>query len=338
MSALASRLFPGDTVEVRSPAEILTTLDSEGALGRLPFMPEMLEYCGRRFRVLRRVVKICTSGSGSSMRSFPGDDVVFLENLRCSGADHDGCQKGCMIFWREAWLRKVDPASTPLQASAPPNPAEVQQLRARLKTKASPTIYFCQASELFKAAEPLSRPQRFSKCVDDLAAHNTSVAQLARRIAVWVFWRARRIFLGPYGRGTKDSTPAECLALQPGELVEVKPMSSIVETLNPGAYNRGLWFSPDMRLLCGRERKVTQRIDKIIVDGTGEMRRLRNTVYLEGSMCGCAHVAFGGCSRNEFVYWREVWLKRKGAAAKETEDVTTAAAASSRPARDLSTS
>ena len=55
---------------------------------------------------------------------------------------------------------------------------------------------------------------------------------------------------------------------------------------------------------------MEKRIDKLIVDGTGEMRRLRNTVYLEGSMCGCAHVAFGGCSRREFVYWREIWLSR----------------------------
>lgn len=97
-----------------------------------------------------------------------------------------------------------------------------------------------------------------------------------------------------------------------GELVEVKPMASIVGTLNAKAYNRGLWFSPDMRLLCGQRRKVERRLNKIIVDGTGEMRQLQNTVYLEGSMCGCPHVAFGGCSRCEFVYWREIWLRRVG--------------------------
>jgi hypothetical protein len=55
---------------------------------------------------------------------------------------------------------------------------------------------------------------------------------------------------------------------------------------------------------------VKARLDKIIVDGTGEMRRLTNTVSLEGSLCGCAQIAFGGCSRCEFVYWREIWLRR----------------------------
>src|SRR3977135_4355700 len=103
-----ARLLPGDLVEVRSPNEILHSLDVEGTLDHLPFMPEMIEFCGKRFKVSKRVVKICTSGSGSTMRRFRADDVVFLEGLRCSGADHDDCPKACMIFWRDAWLRKVE--------------------------------------------------------------------------------------------------------------------------------------------------------------------------------------------------------------------------------------
>src|SRR5262245_37605705 len=45
------RLRPGDLVEVRAPEEILQTLDTEGTLDQLPFMPEMLRFCGRRFQV-----------------------------------------------------------------------------------------------------------------------------------------------------------------------------------------------------------------------------------------------------------------------------------------------
>lgn len=299
-------LFPGDLVEVKSPGEILATLDADGTIDKLPFMPEMIEHCGKRFRVSRRVVKICTSGAGSSMRAFRSDDVVFLDGLRCSGVEHDGCQKGCMIFWREAWLRKVD--DTAFSPSAVSEGRE--KLRARLKTLHGPKTYFCQASELLKAAEPLPRRERFTKCFSDIWARNCSVPEMARRIATWLVWRIRRVFFGVYARGTNKSTPIESLNLEPGELVEVKPMESIIQTLNQTAHNRGLWFSPDMRLLCGKRRKVERRIDKIVVDGTGEMRQLHNTVYLEGSMCGCPHVAFGGCSRCEFVYWREIWLRR----------------------------
>ena len=34
----------GDWVEVRSKAEILCTLDANGQLDKMPFMPEMLQY------------------------------------------------------------------------------------------------------------------------------------------------------------------------------------------------------------------------------------------------------------------------------------------------------
>jgi hypothetical protein len=67
-------------------------------------MREMVEYCGKRFRVSRRVVKIYASGMkrGSVLRGFRADGVVLLDGLHCSGVDHDGCQKPCTIFWREA--------------------------------------------------------------------------------------------------------------------------------------------------------------------------------------------------------------------------------------------
>jgi hypothetical protein len=251
-------------------------------------------------------VKICTSGTVSTIRCFRTDDVVLLDGLRCSGADHDGCQKACMIFWREAWLHRIDQAQAPEELES----RSTEELRVHLKTSTSPKTYFCQASELFKAASQLSRWERFGKCITEIRAGNCNSLQMAQSIAIWLAWRIRRILLGAYARGNNKSTPVKSLNLQPGELVKIKPMQSIIPTLNATAHNRGLWFSPDMRLLCGRERRVERRIDKLIVDGTGEMRQLRNTVYLEGSMCGCTHVAFGGCSRREFVYWREIWLSR----------------------------
>ena len=44
-------LRTGDWVEVRSESEILATLDENGELDRLPFMPEMRKHCGKRFEV-----------------------------------------------------------------------------------------------------------------------------------------------------------------------------------------------------------------------------------------------------------------------------------------------
>jgi hypothetical protein len=303
-------LRPGDLVEVRTPEEIAETLDENGTVDQLPFMREMVEYCGKRFRLSQKVVIICSSGTktGSSLRSFRTDDVVLLENLRCSGADHDGCQKACMLLWKEAWLHKV---------AEPSKPSEVKltskaDLRGRLRTMVGPSTYFCQASELLRATKSLRKLERYSKCLTEVRVGNCGSIEMARRIGIFLFWKFRRMLLGPYARGNRTSTPTETLNLQAGELVQVKAMDSIKSTLDHTASNRGLWFSPNMRLLSGQQKHVEKKIEKLIVDGTGEMRRLKNTVFLEDSHCGCAHIALGGCSRREYVYWREIWLRRPG--------------------------
>jgi hypothetical protein len=243
------------------------------------------------------------------MRGFTKDDVVLLDGLRCSGADHDGCQKGCVIFWREAWLRKVENQGKANVVNSDDS-EQSNQLRARLKVSVRPNVYFCQASELLNVTKTLSRRERITNCIAEVRAGNCGLLEMVWRIGVWLTWKMRTVIFGRYARGDKKSTPTESLDLRPGERVRVKAMNSIIATLNDTARNRGLLFFPNMRHLCGREQTVERRLDRIIVDGTGEMRQVRNTVYLEGSHCGCSYMAFGGCSRGEFAYWREIWLRR----------------------------
>src|SRR2546425_7932204 len=240
MKSSSERLYPGDIVEVKAPDEILQSLDIDGTLGNLPFMPEMVDFCGKRFRVSRRALKTCIYGPVIGMLGFSTDDILVLDDVRCSGAAHDGCQKACTIFWREAWLRKVDDAGAP---SAPRFDGE-ESLRSRLKTSQGPTTYYCQASELWKATKGLSRRARIGKCIAEVSAGNCSALHMVRRIAIWLFWRVRRKLVGEYARGPHHRvTPMESLDLRSGELVEVKPMEGIVQTLNETARNRGLYFS-----------------------------------------------------------------------------------------------
>jgi hypothetical protein len=86
------------------------------------------------------------------MRRFGADDVVLMEALRCSGADHDDCPKACMIFWREAWLCKLE--DTAVQSDVDLGGRE--QLRPASKPTGA-KAYFCQGSELSKAAHASSR-------------------------------------------------------------------------------------------------------------------------------------------------------------------------------------
>lgn len=45
-----------------------------------------------------------------------------------------------------------------------------------------------------------------------------------------------------------------------------------------------------------------------MLETNGELRKMKNTVLLEGAMCDGK--AFSGCDRSCFHFWREVWLRR----------------------------
>ena len=105
----AAQLRKGDVVEVRSAAEILATLDERGELDALPFMPEMVAMCGRRF-----------TGGGSHRTHLRHD------HWRLGFALHAGHRRarrpraatdrpmavcrGLLVYWEESWLRRVGDA------------------------------------------------------------------------------------------------------------------------------------------------------------------------------------------------------------------------------------
>jgi len=313
--ALRPPLRPGDLVEVKGIAEIMATLDGDGKLGGLPFMPEMLPFCGRQFRVWRRIEKSCCETPAMRIHAFPENDVVYLEGLRCSGEDHGGCQNGCMLFWKTSWLRPIGPGVTPPPDAAGRQEALVDRARliihaarAKLKTAEGGRMV-CQASELIRATVPLTPAGKLWRCVRDVAGGTWGAFRMARLIAGPVARKIRRRFRGEWPRGVLTRTPSEALNLQPGDWVEVKALADIVQTLDADGKNRGLHFSEDMAVFCGRRYRVRNRIDRMMIEATGQLREVKNTVILEGVCCECVFTT-GGCPRALFQYWREIWLKR----------------------------
>lgn len=59
------KLKTGDIVEILHPLEVAKTLDSNGTLDNLPFMAEMIQYCGRKLRVSARIEKTCVECDNS---------------------------------------------------------------------------------------------------------------------------------------------------------------------------------------------------------------------------------------------------------------------------------
>jgi hypothetical protein len=324
-------LCVGDVVEVRSVNEILTTLDQHGGLEALPFMPEMLHYCGKRFRVYKRADKTCDTINRTGIRRMKG--TVHLEGLRCSGEEHGGCQAACLLFWKEAWLKRVsheqrneNSASTPQRATgnAPTNGASGwETARAMLvkDTQAKPLVegtseddvtYRCQATQLFEATSKLAWWD-IRQYFRDVWSGNVSFVELIKGISILSYNFVQHHRQGgkyPYFEtGKLAKTPACSLNLQIGQLVQVKSTEEISQTLDKVNKNRGLSFDSEMVRYCGGKYKVLTRVEKIISEKTGKMMQMPNDcIILDGAICVGTLYKF--CPRGIYPYWREIWLRR----------------------------
>jgi hypothetical protein len=295
-------LLPGATVMVRSWAEISRTLDTSGSLDALPFMPEMLPYCGRSFTVSRRLERTCEELEGGMRRI---QNIVLLEDLRCTGEAHGGCHKGCMIFWKEAWLTvpaKQPPAQT--ADGAPDGPV--------LCTKHSEG-YFCQSTELLNASAAMPAWDLRSY-YRDIRSRTYTPLELLRIVAFALYLRFRRMITGKSYRvlqGHQNPTPTDSLDLKPGEWVTVKSKQEIEDTLDSSGKNQGLAFTVEMLPFCGKSFRVLRRLERMVLEPTRELIPMKNTVLLEGATCDGCHILRGGCPRENFHFWREIWLRRR---------------------------
>jgi hypothetical protein len=329
-------LRAGDWVEVRIAEEILATLDDRGRLEGLPFMPEMLQYCGKRFRVFKSAHKTCdTIQDWKTMRGMPL--AVHLVGLRCDGSAHGGCEAGCMLFWKEAWLKPVPGPEAPDKAAgtrSEKRPAVgrawshcdreglARATRVRGGEGEGPDErYRCQATELVEATTPLRRWDA-RPYLKDLASGNVRFLDFVRYIAIAAFnavmrlhWRGRPY---PHIRGLAEGqTPNDALNLQPGEIVQVRSKNEIMRTINAGWRNRGLKFDVEMVPYCGRTFPVLRRVARIIDERTGKMMRLPNPclILADVTCSGCLSQHRLFCPRSIYPFWHEAWLKRVGEAA-----------------------
>jgi hypothetical protein len=353
-----SKLRCGDLVQVRTKEEILRTLDRNGQLEKLPFMPEMFEFCGKQFRVFRRAHKTCDPPNGVGGRRMAR--AVHLEGTRCSGDAHGGCQAGCLLFWKEEWLTKIENPSPPLPGlshaavdRAPDRPGDgCTEHDVIAGTRSSPVdasepIYVCQSTQVEKATTPLAWWD-VRQYIEDYRSGNVRLSQLLvaflftlyAKVASagigfgaalrWLYDRVQTmrgatpfpLRVGAIARGRK--TPAAKLDLEPGELVKVRGYQAILATLNEDSYNRGMYFDPEMVEFCGGTYRVLDRIRQIINEKTGQMMQMKNDcIVLDGVVCrACYAKNRRFCPRSIYPYWREIWLERASANEARVENST----------------
>jgi len=289
----------GDVVEVRDEDVIRASLDADGKLAGLPFMPEMGKYCGRRFRVHGRLEKVYLDGRRQVAQL---KNTVLLSGVRCNGSAHGGCQAGCFILWKEAWLKP--------SAGLPSPPAENGLPDSHTTPPHDDETYSCQATELVGAAQRMSRWQLW-RYAPDYSTGTRNLRELFQMVVLTALNKVRRrLGWHLYGKvcGERTKTPEVRLGLRPGELVRVKGRDEIKATLDRVGRNRGLVFTPDMVRFCDGTYRVARRVERFVVEWSGEMCRMSNTVALEGATC--SGIAVGCCGRDCYHLWREAWLER----------------------------
>lgn len=315
-------LVRGVEVEVRSTPEILATLDARGEIDGLPFMPEMLRFAGQRLTVSARADTTCWNNDLRSMT-----DTVHLAETRCDGSSHGGCQAGCLLFWREEWLRLPDATEASTAPATVDRPgqtvtAEDLEQQAAPRHESDGDYYNCQATALHHASRPLKwwNPAHF---VRDVRNENARAGQVLRYLAPHFFnktqtWskthlpvnlQIRRGAWFPFVGGKLTVTPRKELHLEPGEKVRIKERSAISQTLSPSGHNRGLSFDVEMLEYCGQTTSVRARVQRNIDEASGRMLHMKSDcLVLDGVTCKAKYHGF--CSRQTFPYWREIWLER----------------------------
>lgn len=347
----------GDWVEIKSKEEILSTLDENGCIDGMPFMPEMLQFCGKRFRVYKSAHKTCDY-SGPEIRSRWLENTIHLET-RCDGSAHDGCQAGCLLYWNTAWLKPVSGPSSDSTYSAAPalhntQTASMKCSEADLWKKTTlpqvdngPPTYFCQTTEIPAATKDLewwdirqylkdytSGNVTFGRLVRSLiysAYYNLSQAGIGVGAPMrWFYDKIRFLWGGsmwPRKPGVIPAgspTPTVSLNLQPGELVRVKSQEQILQTVTTDNLNRGMHWDAELVPYCGGTYRVLKRVHKIIHEKTGKMTDMKTAcIILDQVVCQARYSACRmQCPKAMYPYWREIWLERVSAPV-QIKDVST---------------
>lgn len=339
-----SPLHVGEWVQVRSMEEILRTLDSNGQLDGMPFMPEMFAFCGKRYKVYKRAHKTCDTVF--PIRGRRVDRAVHLET-RCDGQVHGGCQAGCLIFWKEAWLKQIDHDVTAelsnrtegysgvARGDGGCTESDVKACTEKPRSNGAAPIYVCQATQLPYATTDL-KWWDIRQYLEDYKSGNVGLEQMFTGLIYsvyynlshagiglgrpmrWIYDRFRWLWRGslfPRHVGTiseKQPTPMETLNLQPGELVRVKAHAEILRTVNTNNRNRGLSWDAEMVPYCGGTYRVLKRVTHIIDEKTGKMQEMKNPcIILDTVICQARYSSCRMfCPRSIYPYWREIWLER----------------------------
>jgi len=343
------KLNVGEWVEVRSKEEILRTLNHTGQLDSMPFMPEMLRFCGQRFQVYKRAHKTCDYTTQYPYHTRRLANTVHLET-RCDGHAHEGCQAGCLLYWKHAWLRplgkdlgnssRVSTETTAVADATTASDIGCSEAAVWAHTQVSDSqggapTYVCQVTQIPHATSPLAWWD-MRQYFEDYSSGNVSFGSLVRALGYCVYYNLSQagLGLGPAMRWLYDRvnplrggtlfprkpgqiaegapTPTSNLNLKVGELVRIKPHLEILKTVDSSNRNRGMYWDAELVPYCGGTYRVLKSVTKIIDEKTSKMIEMKTPcIVLDSVVCRARYSPCRMlCPKEMFPYWREIWLER----------------------------
>ena len=327
-------LLVGDTVRVRAAGDPAMRVDADGCTDGLPCMDEQRRFAGQRARVYRVVDKIYDFGRSRQMRRLP--DAVLLAGLRCDGRGHGGCEAGCYLLWKGAWLQRVTGVADAVGGIGAQEPAQIASATASHATSqdaaqdaaraaapgaratpadASPTpadpVYRCQLTELTDASWPVQRldhalPLR-SWVVGNISAAAAAVALATRAFNTVQQLRGGACFPAMPPRASAGTAAREAAPPEVGAWVTIRPLAQIAATLDANSKMRGLWFDRDMAKFGGQSFRVRGHVWRIIDVKSGRMIAMKRPCIVLDGVDYTGEFQHGG-EQHEFLYWRSEWL------------------------------
>lgn len=308
-------------------------------------MPEMFTFCGRRLQVYKRAHKTCDTVF--PIRSRRVQQGVHLAT-RCDGQAHGGCQAVCLIFWKEAWLKRVEGArEMSLKSSQPQSVNNFVPLsmlgcteaavweHSQARNSDGSLRYVCQATQLPYATSHLAWWD-IRQYIEDYVSGNVSLWRIICGVVYAGYHSLTQAGIGlgrplrwfynyfhwlwggtlfPHGTGTipeGQPTPTASLNLHPGEVVRVKSYKEILQTLTSDNKNRGMHWDAELVPYCGKTFRVKHTVTRIIDERTGKMQQMKSPcIILESVICQSRYSSCRMfCPRSIYSYWREIWLER----------------------------
>ena len=112
-------------------------------------------------------------------------NAVFLEGLRCDGSAHDGCQRSCLLFWKNAWLKPAANGAGERKNGKPGKSGQtaVSNGQALQLSTMKGDRFYCQSTELADATGEFP-PGKLQHYLHDLRIGEISLGRFA-----YVLWR-----------------------------------------------------------------------------------------------------------------------------------------------------